>query len=176
MTKRQVITVIVAGILVLAIIISGYVFRESLFPEEIPLREEPTYENLLEDESVEYTPEVPEEVTTTTPAKNEAPASSNPSLDTKIRFYNLQASSAGFEPSQISVISGDSVNVEFTALDGDYDLDFPYLGAYFSVTREGQTRTLPFDTSMSGTFKFSCRDFCPAEGRILGTLVVLPRE
>ena len=176
MTTKQILIITILAVLVLSVIVFGFFFQEEEVPEEVVIQEEPTIEDVLQEEGVEYTPEIPEEVTTTTPAKNEAPASSNPTLGTKIRFYDLRATEDGFEPSQLSVISGDSVNIEFTAVDGDYDLDFPYLGAYFSVTNEGEVRTLPFDTSIPGTFQFSCRDHCGGGEKILGTLVVLPRE
>ncbi|MDP3975044.1 MAG: cupredoxin domain-containing protein [Candidatus Jorgensenbacteria bacterium] len=120
-----------------------------------------------------FTPEVPVGATPTVP-KNEAPASANVELDTKIKFFDMRAARGGFVPSSITVNKGDSLSVDFTATDGDYDLDIPYLGAYFSVVREGTTRKLPFDTSLPGTFTFQCRDYCPSGGVIRGSLIVLP--
>lgn len=122
---------------------------------------------------VGYSPEVPSNAVLT-PPKNETPASANPELDTKQRFFDLRASRSGFEPSSFTVNSGDTLQVDFTAVDGDYDLDIPYLGAYFSVVREGETRRLPFDTSLVGTFDFMCRDYCPGGKVIKGQLIVLP--
>jgi len=122
----------------------------------------------------EYIPEIPEEVEVTIPV-NEAPASLNPNLDTKMRFYEMRATKDGFEPSSLAVEGGDTVQIKFTAVDGDYDIDFPYLGVYFNVVRKGETKTLPFDTSLSGTFGFLCRDYCPDSGKIEGKLIVIPR-
>jgi len=120
-----------------------------------------------------YTPEVPKNAVQTLP-KAEAPASSNPELDTKLKFFDLKASNSGFNPNAITVKKGDSLQVDFTAVDGDYDLNFPYLGAYFSVVRRGVTKRLPLDTSLTGTFTFECRDFCPPGKKIQGQLIVLP--
>ena len=121
-----------------------------------------------------FSPEVPKSAVLSEP-KLEAPASSNPALDTKIKFFDLRATKDGFIPSSITVNSGDSVRIDFTAVDGDYDLDFPYLGAYFRVVQKGVTDRLPFDTSLSGTFSFRCRDYCPQGKQIEGKLIVLPK-
>jgi hypothetical protein len=91
-----------------------------------------------------------------------------------LKFFDLKVSNSGFNPNTITVKKGDSLQVDFTAVDGDYDLDFPYLGAYFSVVRRGVTKRLPLDTSLAGTFTFGCRDFCPDSGKIQGRLIVLP--
>lgn len=122
-----------------------------------------------------YEPIVPQG-TTISSSKNEAPASANPELDTKIRFFDLSATKDGFSPAELVVNQGDSLSVDLTAVDGDYDLDVPYLGAYFEAVKRGTTRRLPFDTSISGTFAFQCRDHCPVKGIISGRLIVLPRE
>lgn len=120
-----------------------------------------------------FTPEVPVDAVPT-PAKTEAPASTNPDLTTKILGFDLRASRGGFSPASLIVNRGDTLVVDFAATDGDYDFDIPYLGAYFSVVREGATKKLPFDTSLPGTFIFQCRDHCPPGGVIRGELIVLP--
>jgi len=121
-----------------------------------------------------FSPDVPVDATPSVP-KNEAPASANPTLGTKLLFFDLKAVAGGFTPSSFTVHKGDSLHISFTAVDGDYDLDFPYLGAYFSAVKKGQTKDVPFDTSISGTFAFECRDYCPASGKIQGSLIVLPQ-
>jgi len=121
-----------------------------------------------------FSPDVPVDATPSVP-KQSAPASANPTLDTKILFFDLTATKNGFSPPSFTVHRGDSLHISFTAADGSYDLDFPYLGAYFSVVGNGQTKDLPFDTSTSGTFAFECRDYCPASGKIQGSLIVLPQ-
>lgn len=173
MTKKQIISLAIAGAIILALVIYGVFFIGEKKPIVTTEEEQKTLvEKQLE--AQKYTPEIPEGVTTTTPAKSEAPASSNPQLDTKIRFFDLKATSGGFAPNSIVVKKGDGLNVDFTAVDGDYDLDIPYLGAYFSKVSRGTTKNLPFDTSLTGTFIWECRDFCPRSGKIQGTLIVLP--
>ncbi len=121
-----------------------------------------------------YSPNIPAGATPSV-AKAEAPANSNPNSDAKIKFFDLQATKSGFSIPQIVVTQNDSLSVNFTAVDGDYDLDIPYLGAYFSVVKKGETKKFPIDTSTVGTFVMECRDYCPS-GQIKGSLVVLPRK
>ncbi len=122
-----------------------------------------------------YTPNIPAGATPSV-AKAEAPANSNPNSDAKIKFFDLRATKSGFSISQIVVTQNDSLSVNFTAVDGDYDLDIPYLGAYFSVVKKGETKKFPIDTSTVGTFVMECRTYCPSSGQIKGSLVVLPRK
>jgi len=176
MTRSQIITLSILGIVVCALVLIGVLHQKNQLlglenggqeiKTVIPPREEA--------KTFGYSPEVPKDVVTTTVSKAEAPASSNPALNTKMRFYDMRATSKGFTPSNIAVNKGDTVQIDFTAADGDYDLNFPYLGAYFSTVKKGETKKLPFDTSLPGTFIFECKNSCPASGRIQGTLVVLP--
>lgn len=120
-----------------------------------------------------YTPEVPSGATLTEP-KTVGPATSVAGSTSKARFFDMKATKNGFVPSSLTVNAGDTVYIEFSAVDEIYDLDIPYLGVYFSAVQEGTSRRLPFDTPQSGTFLFSCRDFCPGK-TIQGSLVVLPK-
>lgn len=175
MTRNQIITLSVLGVVVCALVLLGIFHQKNLL---LGLDKEQEIKTVIppreEAKTFGFSPEVPKEVTTTTVSKAEAPASSNPSLNTKMRFYDMKATSKGFIPPSIAVNKGDTVQIDFTAVDGDYDLDFPYLGAYFSTVKKGETKKLPFDTSLPGTFVFECKNSCPISGRIQGTLVVLP--
>ena len=77
-----------------------------------------------------YSPNIPAGATPSV-AKAEAPANSNPNSDAKIKFFDLRATKSGFSISQIVVTQNDSLSVNFTAMDGDYDLDIPYLAPIF---------------------------------------------
>ncbi len=121
-----------------------------------------------------YSPKIPIGATLSV-ANAEAPANTNPDSDAKIKFFDLRATEGGFSVPALVVMQGDSLSVDFTAVDGDYDLDIPYLGAYFSAVKRGETRKFPIDTSVVGTFIIECRSHCPASGQIRSSLVVLPR-
>jgi heme/copper-type cytochrome/quinol oxidase subunit 2 len=170
MSKKQIIITLVLIVIIAAAVIFGS-FQQNNSQKNNASKTSGNQELPFEEKG--YRADIPKDVTLT-PPKIEAPASSNPNLQTKIRFFDLKATKDGFEPKSFVVNKGDTVQFDFTAVDGDYDLDFPYLGAYFSVVKKGETRRLPFDTSLPGTFLFECRDFCPKDKKIQGELIVLP--
>lgn len=163
-----VVLVVVFGLLSRSGVISGIPLLPGMGGEEIP-GEVPGGSP----EEVLFTSEVPEDAVPT-PPKTETPASTNPDLGTKILGFDLRASRGGFSPSSIVVNHGDTLVIDFTAVDDDYDLDIPYLGVYFPAVSEGSTKKLPLDTSLPGTFTFQCRNSCPLTGVIRGELIVLP--
>lgn len=181
MTKKQIYILSSFGVLVLLLVVWGFFWRNgAMYAPGARLNTAPTNDeapgtvtSTIPSGVPAYTPAVPSDATPSVP-KNEAPASANPTLDTKILFFDLKATRRGFEPNSFTVHKGDSLRISFTAVDGDYDLDFPYLGAYFAAVKQGQAKELPFDTSIPGTFAFECRDSCPAGGKIQGKLIVLP--
>ncbi|MGC9611145.1 MAG: hypothetical protein ABSE68_02930 [Minisyncoccia bacterium] len=123
----------------------------------------------------DYSSDIPKGAALSVPI-NSAPANSNPGSAAEIKFFDLRATRNGFSVPMLVVSQRDSLSVNFTAVDGDYDLDIPYLGAYFSVVKKGETKKLPIDTSTAGTFIMECRDYCPSSGQIKSSLVVLPRK
>lgn len=179
MTKKQIIILSALGALVVLLIAWGVFWRAGSFVNPMTGGGASPFGSgagttTAPGEVPAYSPVVPEDATTSVPVKS-APASANPALQTKLLFFDLKATKSGFQPSSFTVHKGDSLHIAFTAVDGAYDLDFPYLGAYFSTVAKGQTKDLPFDTSVPGTFAFECRDSCPVSGPIQGSLIVLPQ-
>jgi hypothetical protein len=123
---------------------------------------------------IKYSAEVPKDATPTT-AISEVSASDNPGVESKVKKFDLKATKNGFVPSSITVESGDEIQLNFSAVDSDTDLDLPYLGAYFRPVLKGESRVFPIGTGLVGTFIFSCRDFCPGGKKIEGSLIVISR-
>lgn len=178
MTRKQIYIVSSLAALVVLLIVWGIFWRS--VPGTMPANEPQSGGTTATTTPTEptgpipgFSPTVPENATPSVP-KLSAPASENAALKTQLLFFDLKATKNGFDPASFTVHKGDSLKLSFTAVDGDYDLDFPYLGAYFSVVKKGETKELPFDTSTPGTFAFECRDHCPASGKIQGKLIVLP--
>ncbi len=113
---------------------------------------------------------------TVTQAISVVPASPDSSLLTKNRTYKISASASGFDPSSFTVNAFDTVTLDFTAVDGNYDLSIPYLGIYFYPVQKGQMKELILTPTDSGVFTFECRDYCPKSGTIKGTLTVIPQK
>ena len=137
-----------------------------------PANEQSAEENISESNG--YLSEIPDDFSIT-PANSEISASDNPDVQSKVKTFDLQATKNGFIPNSITVESGDELQINFSAVDGDTDLDLPYLGAYFPAVLKGETRKFPIGTSLTGVFVFSCRDACPGGNKIQGELIVVPR-
>ena len=174
MNRKQVLVLVTLVVFVVLGIMAGIFARgKKLEGGIIAYPNSPKEGGEVSSSQLYYSSEVPRNAVLT-PTKNEAPASANSELDSKARFFDMNASRSGFSPSTITVNKGDTLYIDFTATDGAYDLDIPYLGAYFTKVDQSKTKRLPFDVSLSGTFVFECRDYCPRGGAIQGSLVVLP--
>ena len=174
MTKRQIIILLALGVFVILVVLFSVFGRElkTKFLGDSDVSEG-DLEKMLEKSGNSYVPQIPKDAELSVP-KLESPASTNKDSETKALFFDLKAARDGFNPPKITVNKGDNLQIDFTAVDGDYDLDIPYLGVYFAAVKKGTTKRLPFDTSLSGTFVFECRDYCPPGGTIEGELIVLP--
>ncbi len=120
-----------------------------------------------------YNPTVPQNAAPTN-AQQVTPASTDPNLSTRSRLYAMSASASGFSPNSITVNEYDTVRINFTAADGDYDFSIPYLGVNFSTVPKGMTKLLMFNASGAGVFGFECNTACPQSGKIKGTLTIIP--
>jgi len=102
----------------------------------------------------------------------EIPAS--PSSSAQYLSFNINADAGQFTPSTIIVKQNDVVDIEFTAVDQNYDFTQPDYGFYAQISR-GQTKKLEFSPSVVGKFTFYCSS-CggPAKGPV-GYLIVTAR-
>jgi len=81
-----------------------------------------------------------------------------PGATTKFRSFNIKAEGGKFIPSQIIVNVGDTVHVNFTAVDKDYDIVFSSYNMK-QTAKKGQTKVLEFQALKSGNFIYYC-DLC----------------
>ena len=91
-----------------------------------------------------------------------------------INSFKIKAERGTFSPSELVFEKGQRVQIEFVAVDGDYDLDIaPPIGAYVTA-KKGQSSTFGFDAGKnnSGVYTFSCRNYCPEGREMKGTIVV----
>ncbi len=96
--------------------------------------------------------------------------------DVKTQFgaYEIKGEGGAFQPAELIVPEGGRVQINFTAVDADYDISFaPPIGAYLKA-KKGETATFGFDASNSkvGAYTFVCKDFCPSGKEMKGTLVI----
>lgn len=176
MTKKQLIILGALAIFVVAEIILFLTGRgvPSVKNEKVAKTAEELLKNTETEEIIEVTPEVPEQAVETKP-KVEAEINVGAGAGTKFGVYSVTASASGYDPSELVVRVGDTVQLEFTAKGGKYDLFIPAFGTYV-LAENGATSQISFKAPQVGTYFFKCRDFCPLTGEIIGQLIVKPRE
>ena len=81
-----------------------------------------------------------------------------PGATTQFRTFNITAQGGYFTPYKIIANVGDTVHINFTAMDKTYDITFPSYGMK-QTAQPGQTKVLEFLAQQSGTFQFYC-DSC----------------
>ena len=108
-----------------------------------------------------------------TEAKYTQSISKNSEMDIKSRRYELAATKNGFIPYDITVNALDTIELDFIAVDGDYDLTIPFLGTSFNAVKKGDKKRFTFQITNTGVFAFQCNQFCP-EGKIIkGSFTVI---
>ena len=78
-----------------------------------------------------------------------------PGVESKYRSFDIKAEGGVFSPSNVVVNQGDTVHVNLTAVDKDYDLVIPSFSMK-QTAKKGQTRIIEFQASQSGSFVFYC--------------------
>ncbi|MHB8842878.1 MAG: cupredoxin domain-containing protein, partial [Candidatus Aquicultor sp.] len=84
--------------------------------------------------------------------------------------FNIKAEGGKFIPSKIIGRSGDTMIINFTAVDNNYSIVFPSYNMR-QVAKKGETKMLGFHTSETGSFTYYC-DICGANTTATGTIIV----
>lgn len=114
------------------------------FKEDVP-------QNIIvPDMNTELSEEEKKEVALPTVVVEAAPGS-----DAKFRDFNISAENDTFTPKKIIANVGDTVHVDFTAVDKDYDIVFPSYDM-MQTAKKGQTKILEFQALQEGSFTYYC--------------------
>lgn len=84
-----------------------------------------------------------------------------PGVDSQFRSFDIKAEGGAFVPSKIIARMGDTIHVNFTAVDKDYDIVFPSYNMK-QTAKKGQTKILEFQAVADGSFTYYC-DACGGE-------------
>lgn len=99
-----------------------------------------------------------------------APAA--PGVSAKFRSFNIKAEGGKFIPSKIIVNIDDTVHVNFSAIDKDYDIVFSGYNMR-QTAKKGQTKVLEFQALQSGNFVYYC-DICGgSSSKTKGELIIV---
>lgn len=110
-------------------------------------------------------------------AKPSIVAPGSPTNNSSYRSFDIKAVNNEFTPNTIIVNEGDTMNINVTAVDKDYDFTQPDFG-FKMVIKRGKTEKIQatFPVGASGKFTFYCAS-CggPAKGS-LGYIIVASRK
>ncbi len=111
--------------------------------------------------------EVPEGVaapTVVTPAA--------PEVESKFRGFDIKAEGNKFDPNTVIVELGDTVHINFTAVDKDYDISLPDYGMK-QIAPKGQTKPLEFQAVIEGKFTYYCELCGGLDSTAKGYIIVI---
>ena len=93
-----------------------------------------------------------------------------PGNSSSFRSFDIKAEGGKFTPSQIAGKVGDTMVVNFTAVDRDYSISFPSYNMR-QIAKKGETKALGFHAGESGSFTYFC-DICGANTIAKGVLII----
>jgi len=95
-----------------------------------------------------------------------------PGVEAKYRSFDIKAEGGKYIPSKIIANVGDTIHVNFTAVDKDYDIVFPSYGMLLRA-KVGQTKLLQFQAVKSGSFAFYCDSCGGPESETRGSFIIV---
>jgi len=95
-----------------------------------------------------------------------------PGATAQLRNFNIFAEGGKFIPSQIIANVGDTVHINFTAVDKDYDIVFPSYNMK-QVATQGQTKILEFQALEDGSFLYYCESCGGSNSATDGKIIIV---
>lgn len=119
---------------------------------------------------------VPEEGEALTEAQKdiavpEVVTSAAPGVSAKFRKFTIKAEGDKFSPSKVIVNKGDTVHIDFTAVDKEYDITFPDYGMKQTAPKD-QTKILEFQAVAEGQFLYYCDSCGGLDSEARGYIIV----
>lgn len=88
-----------------------------------------------------------------------------------LHIFDLSAERGVFSPNELVLAKGTRTQINFKAVDGDYDLQIGSpIGAYVSA-KMGSVASFGFDAAHEGRYEFSCTKMCP-NGPMKGVIII----
>lgn len=94
-----------------------------------------------------------------------------PGVESKFRRFEIKAENNRYIPSTIIVNKGDTVRINFTAVDKKYDFVFPDYGMR-QVAEPGEMKKIEFQATTEGKFLFYSDLYGGIEGEMKGYIIV----
>lgn len=87
------------------------------------------------------------------------------------RNFTLNGKNNKYEPNLIVVNEGDTIDMEFRAVDDNYDFFIPDFGVYKKILK-GETGRVMFQAPSYGQYEFFCKNLCMGRDKVSGILLV----
>ena len=97
-----------------------------------------------------------------------------PGATAQLRSFNISAEGGKFIPSQIIANVGDTVHINFTAVDKGYDIVFPSYNM-MQVAQKGETKILEFQALEDGSFLYYC-DSCGGPNSATAGKIIIVKQ
>lgn len=94
-----------------------------------------------------------------------------PGVSEQYRSFNIQAEGGVFTPSNIIGNVNDTMHINFTAVDKDYDIVFPSYNMK-QTAKKGQTKVLEFQAVQEGSFTFYCEMCGGVDTATKGSIII----
>lgn len=95
-----------------------------------------------------------------------------PGVDSKLRAFDISVNRDEFSPSTVAVNVGDTVHINLTAVDKDYDFTQPDYGFNMPLPK-GVKKVLEFQVSNEGKFTFYCKSCGGPDKGPVGYIIVV---
>lgn len=175
MTKRVLITVIVAVVIFAGILIFSFVRSPGGTDTGYNVPGDETELAPITREDAPRNVVVPDAGSENVPENVAVPQQVSSAPGFTLRKFALRIEDGKFSPDTVIVNVGDTVDLSITAVDGDYDFTQPDFGFKAAITR-GTTQSIQFGATAAGQFKFFCASCGGPEKGPVGTLVIAPSE
>lgn len=97
---------------------------------------------------------------------------SAPGSVSNFRNFNISGEGGEFVPKTVIARLGDIININFTAVDQDYDILFPSNGMSQSA-KQGQTKFIQFQAVSEGSFLYYCVSCGGPDSQASGKIIVV---
>ena len=95
-----------------------------------------------------------------------------PGVEAQFRSFDIKGEGGVFTPNKIIARIGDTVHVNFTAVDKDYDIVFPSYNMN-QTAKKGQTKILEFQALQEGSFTYYCSSCGGPESGPKGAFIIV---
>jgi len=98
-----------------------------------------------------------------------------PGSSSSFRNFKITAENNTFTPTKVIANVGDTVHIDFTAVDKDYDIAFPSYNMKGSAI-QGQTRIIEFKARKEGSFSYYCPSCGGPETGPMGQIIIVAKD